>query len=461
MHAIKTVEALALCIALSLCCAVSRGGESVDADGTTALHWAVHVDDLARAQALLEAGARADATNQFGATPLALACTNGSAEMITLLLEAGASTDAAPSQEPPLNIAARTGKAGALRVLLAHGADPNTQDARRAQTALMWAAAEGHLEALRLLLESGAKTDARSEGGFTPLLFAVRQGHAEIVMHLLDAGAPVNDCLKSRGEGPSAVGLAVINAHWELAAYLLEAGADPDYTWQNRNALHTLTWVRRPGAGSNDPSPPGSGAMSSLELVEAFARHGADLDARVTASRTGVRTKSNFDGATAFFLAARTADAELMRLLAELGADPLIPNKDGTTPLMAAAGVGVQSPGEDPGTPAEVYEAVEAALEFGGNVNAVDTRGETVMHGVAYKYAASAVPLLVAHGADINVWNKKNKTGWTPLRIAVGVHRTMNLRSSPECAAALRKVMTAAGVSTEVEPETNISGATN
>ena len=128
--------------------------------------------------------------------------------------------------------------------------------------------------------------------------------------------------------------------------------------------------------------------------------------------------------------------------------------------MLAAAGVGVQSPGEDPGSPEEVYQVVKIALEAGCDVNKVNKRGETVMHGVAYKFAATSVPLLAAHGAKLEVWNTKNRLGWTPLRIGVGVHRGMNLRSSPETANAIRKLMEAAGVSTHVDPETNISGAT-
>ena len=101
----------------------------------------------------------------------------------------------------------------------------------------------------------------------------------------------------------------------------------------------------------------------------------------------------DFEGATAFLLAARTADADLMRLLLELGADPTIPNTSGTTALLAAAGVGVQSPKEDPGSPEEVYEAVTVALEVGCDVNKVNSKGESVMHGAAYKFAASIIPL--------------------------------------------------------------------
>jgi len=200
--------------------------------------------------------------------------------------------------------------------------------------------------------------------------------------------------------------------------------------------------------------------MNSLDFVRLLVEKGIDIDARMTESRAGVRTNLDFEGATAFLLAARTADAAMMRLLLELGANPKIPNTNGTTPLLAAAGVGVQSPMEDPGSPEEVYEAVTIALEAGCDVNKVNRKGDSVMHGAAYKGAASTIPLLATHGADMDVWNKKNKLDWTPLRIAVGVHRGLNFRNSPEAESEIRKLMVAAGVSTYVEPEKNISGAT-
>jgi len=93
-------------------------------------------------------------------------------------------------------------------------------------------------------------------------------------------------------------------------------------------------------------------------------------------------------------------------------------------------------------------------------VNAVDKNGETAMHGAAYKWVAAVVPFLNEKGAKVEVWNRKNHNGWTPLRIAEGVHRGMNLRASPATAAELRKIMEAAGVSTAVEPEAVISGST-
>jgi len=159
-------------------------------------------------------------------------------------------------------------------------------------------------------------------------------------------------------------------------------------------------------------------------------------------------------GVTPFLMAARTADAPLMRLLAELGADPLLPNADKTTPLLAAAGVGTYSPGEDPGTETEVLEAVKVALDLGGDVNGVDNNGETVIHATAYKQVPSVTQFLLEKGAKIKVWNQKNKTGWTPLRMADGVmFGGAAIRSSAEVAAILRQAMSAAGVSTVVEPD--------
>jgi ankyrin repeat protein len=180
----------------------------------------------------------------------------------------------------------------------------------------------------------------------------------------------------------------------------------------------------------------------------------------VTKKPNAGTTALNMIGGTPFFLAARTADVDMMRLLASLGADPLLPNEDQTTPLMAAAGAGTHSPGEDPGTEAEALEAVTLALALGNDVNVVDKNGNTAMHGAAYKQLPSVVTFLTAHGAKVDVWNRKNSSGWTPLRIAVGVHRGMNFRFSVPTADALRTVMIAAGVSTVVEPERVISGAT-
>jgi ankyrin repeat protein len=278
----------------------------------------------------------------------------------------------------------------------------------------------------------------------------------EVVLVLLKAGADVNETIPVEGRrrgyggglppaGASPLLLAVRNAHYELASLLLDAGASPNADLPGYSVLHAMTAVRKPGVGDNDPPPDGSGAMTSLELVQKLAAKGADLNARMTKKANLNNTRLNEIGATPFMLAALTADADLMKALAALGADPRLTNADNSTPLMAAAGLATRSPGEDAGTETEVLEAVQVALNLGNDINAVDKNGETAMHAAAYKNLPQVVKFLAARGAKIDVWNRNDKFGWTPLAIAAG-YRFGNFKPSPETEAAVRDVMIAAGV---------------
>ena len=426
-------------------------------DGTTALHWAVDRDEREIVRMLIRAGADVKAANRYGATPLFLASVNGNASTIAMLLEAGADASSANAEgETALMVAARTGRPEAVSALLARGANPNSKEGWRGQTALMWAAAEGHAAVIDLLVARGADLKARSGAGFTALLFAAREGRIAAVDALLKAGADMNEWLPVRRRGPQAqdqpppppeVGLnafllAAGNAHYELAAWLLDRGADPNAAPQGYTALHQVSWVRKAGiSGSNNPAPQGSGSIDSLTFVRRLVAKGAQLNARVTKRPSMGVTTLNSIGATPFLLAARTADAQLMRLLAELGADPKLTNEDGSTPLMVAAGLGTNSPGEDPGTEPEVLEAVKVALDLGNDLNAVDKNGETAMHGAAYKHVPSVVRYLAEKGAKSEVWSRPNSKGWTPLMITDGVQRGMNIVSSPSTSVVIREVM--------------------
>ena len=427
-------------------------------DGMTALHWAAFKDDLETGELLVRAGANVKAANRYGVTPLSLACVNGNGEMVELLLKAGADPNTAlPGGETALMTAARTGSLAPVKSLLIRGARVDSRDERRGQTALMWAAAEGHAEVVKELIEAGADFRLRLPTGFTPLLFAVREGRIPVVNVLLKAGADVNDTVpvdggRRRGyggrlppAGASALLLAVMNAHFELAAHLVDAGADVNAALPGYTPLHAIVAVRKPGIGDNDPGPEGSGTLSSLELVKKLVAHGADVNARMTKRANLTNTRLKELGATPFLLAAQVADAELMRALAALGADPFIPNVDHSTPLMVAAGLATRSPGEDAGTESEVLEAVQVALDLGADINAVDINGETAMHGAAYKNLPKVVKLLASKGAKIEVWNREDKYGWTPLAIAVG-YRFGNFKPSPETEAMIREEMIAAGV---------------
>jgi uncharacterized protein len=440
---------------------------SAQTDGMTALHWAIQKNDAETARLLLKAGADAKATNRYGITPLWLACQNGNGAMVEMLLAAGADcNDRERTGETVLMTAARTGNIDSVKALLARGADVNAKE-KRGQTAIMWAAAEGHAEIVDLLIKSGADFRTPLDGGFTPLLFAIREGRAETVQLLVKAGADVNEAMQPKrraGRGPqpgmTPLLMAVENGHFELAIDLVKAGADPNDQRAGYAALHSISWVRKPDHGEGEdgqPPPAGSGKVDSLQFVRRIVELGADVNARIPKASGGLGVL-NKTGATPFLLAAKTADIALLKLLYELGADPSITTKNGVTPLIAAAGLGTLAAGEVAGTEEEVVEVLEWLVKIGQDVNAADKDGETAMHAAAYKNLPKAVEFLAAHGARIEVWNTKDKHGWTPLLIAEGF-RPGNFKPSFETIDAIHKVMLAAGVTPP--PPTPADGVNN
>jgi len=402
-------------------------------DGTTALMWAAHWDDLETADLLIRARANANAANDYGVTALSLACTNGSARMVAKLLQAGGNPNAALPRtgETPLMRCAWTGNAEAVRALLARGADAKVKEKRRGQTALMWAVEQNHVEAAQALLEKGADVRARSSNGFTPLLFAARNGNVEFAKLLLGAGADVNEATPEDG---SALVVSSASGHAAFSIFLLGQGANPNaadaygFTPLHYAIQKGLADVSSVEYRPSFPPPP-----NLPDLVQALLAHGANPNARLVKdypahSRAPFRQTNPISivGATPYFLAAASGDPPLMRALVAAGADPNLALSDGTTPLMAAGGMGrVQDFAEE--EEPRVLEAVKLAVELGAPINAVNRGGQTALHAAAFTGVNDVVQFLVDKGAQVNA---KDRLGQTPWSIAEAMSPVINNQGS-------------------------------
>ena len=439
-------------------------------DGATALHWAAYLDDADTAALLVRAGATVDAPNNYGVTPLALAAANGNAAIVTLLVKGGADPNrTVRAGETPLMLAARTDRADAVKALLEAGARVDATETWNGQTALMWAAAAGHAMVVQALIDRGADVHGRSNGGTTPLLFAVRHGDVATVRALLAAGAGVNE---KRPDAATPLLVAVINGHAELVDVLLERGADAnveggstELTVQGVRArpmelkYRKLTNNERDSEGvtrGNIFGRPLHAAvhvanwhtsdqfiavkLDRIRVINSLLAHGADVNGRITMEEprwSGARYRRHLAGATAFLLAAKSADVEVMRLLLAHGADPMIGTEERITPLMAAAGIAWAS-NQDHASESQVLEAVMLMVdELGADVNAVSDLGETAMHAAAYRGANSVVQYLFDKGAKLDV---VAIDGRTPLIVADGVEYGNSFAAQPQTAALLRKL---------------------
>lgn len=414
-------------------------------DGATALLWAAQWDHLPTASALLAAGADANAANVFGVTPLYFAATNGSAALTTLLLKHGArASTALPTGETALMSAARTGNLAVVDALLSAGADLSAREQSKGQTALLWALAEGHRAVVTRLVEKGADLRATTASGYTPLLFAVRHGDIDAVRLFLAKGALVN---AAAADGTTPLLMAVVRGHVEIAELLLAAGADAKASGTGYTALHWAagTWesaFSRDYRAGDWPRLVGLSGDRRVRMITALLDRGADVNARTTrfvprfgSSAWKIHNGASPVGATPFFFAASVGDIDVMKMLLARGADPGIATGDGTTPLMAAAGLAVEE-SETRIPESRHLEAVRFLIDLGADVKAVNRQGDTALHGAAFLGYGTVARDLLARGA---VLNARNNAGQTPYRIALGIMVTQMFFSHPETAAFLKE----------------------
>jgi ankyrin len=410
-----------------------------DVDGSTPLQWAAHWNDLHTVTALIDAGADPNAASRYGVTPLHEAATIGSAPIVNALLRAGARADATYGEgETPLMLAARSGSLDSVTLLLEAGADPNAAEAFRGQTALMLAAHENHATVVRTLVEAGAVVDVRTaeyafqdlaggaggiihdrpQGGLTALMLAARQGAREAVASLLDAGADPN--LTEPQYGFTALQTAIFNGQYALAKALIERGADV-----NDGSLYIAMEMRNLATYSNRPNPPDVDAgVTAMDVAKLLLGKGADPNAAYTKTIPPRQAQGNINvapGSTALYRAVRAIDFAAVELLLGAGADPSQAIEDGSTPLMAAAGLGRPRGGDEEVTEAgdrnDPVEVIKALVAKGADVNAANSAGMTPLHFAAQRGSDRIIEFLAAQGAKFDV---KNKQGRTPADLARG-----------------------------------------
>jgi ankyrin repeat protein len=492
---------------------LSKGGNpnTPAADGTTAIMWASANGDVDLVRALVRAGADVRLKNQFGTTAVTEAAIVGSAPILDVLLKAGADPNVRnPEGETPIMAAARSGKVEAARVLVEAGADVNAKEEFGGQSALMWAAAQGQAEMVKFLASSGADVNARgvirnwerkviteprpkdmNQGGFTPLLYAAREGCVECAKHLMAAGA---DPSIADPHMVAPLNMALLNLHFELAKYLVEAGADMnEWDFYGRSPVYMAADVSTlPTKGNGAMAVlPSEDKVTALDVAKLMLEKGANPNIQlkrrppyrdVPQDRSGDVILAQ--GATPLLRAARAGDAPFVELLLKHGALVDLASKEGVTPLMAAAGVefGTRVTRGRNRTTEGVLATMTLLIDAGADINArmvneprrevfdasaaqanvyaSTLRGrpsqiptpdavpdQTAIMGAAERGYTPMVKLLAERGADLTA---KDAIGRTVLDLAKGVG-VRGVKSAvadphPETVALLESLMAAKGI---------------
>jgi len=417
-----------------------------ESNGTTALHWAVHHGDLALVKALIAAGAEVNTENNYGASPVSEAALLGDYEIMEALLEAGADPDSSNADnQTALMIVARSANLETARLLLEHGANVNATEKWQGQNAVIWAAAQSQPEMLKLLLEAGGNPDSRSlpnqrdrqisaerrfqwrpAGGITALGYAAREGCLACVEILVEAGADMD---QGDAENVTPLLLAVMNLRFDTAKFLVQSGANVNkWSWRGENPVYSAVDVNTLPHGGY-PDRPATTETSSLDMIRILLEAGANPNLQIKLQPTYRHLKDDrgadtmlVDGATPLLRAAKGHDVAAIKLLTQYGAHIDLPNRDGISPLMAAAGLGANSIDTrgDYLTPfAGQYakDTLAVLLDQGANINQKDRYGRTALHGAASWGWNEAVEFLANQGANLEA---EDAGGLTAFNYAMG-----------------------------------------
>jgi ankyrin repeat protein len=363
--------------------------------------------------------------------------------MIAVLLAAGADPNTAVSKgQTVLMTAARTGNPAAVKVLLDHGARVEAREWELGENALMWAASENHADVVKLLIARGADVNSRSnhlsfpreqfglegvptflpKGEWTPLMYAARDGAADAARVLADSGADLNAV---DPEHATALLRAITNSHYDTAAVLIEHGADTNIAdTAAMGPLYATADMNTLGEVYGRPPRHVTDRHTALDVLTMLLEHGADANAALkTPTLTRAHTPGDFTlgtGTTALMRAAFHGDYRAMEILLAHGADATLTQKSGGTALMLASGLGrgTSAFAEDYGTENDLFNAAKLAIEHGADVNAVNDQGAAAVHYAARSGLNSVITLLAQHGAKLDV---KDKQGHTPAEAALGV----------------------------------------
>lgn len=427
------------------------------ADGATALHWAVFRSDRYMVDLLLRAGANPRAANREGATPLWLACVNGDPEIVARLIGAGADpNEKLPQGRTPLMVAARSGQVEAMKVLLDNGADPNAKETLRGTTALMWAADEGHAEAIRLLIQRGADIAARSnpaERGRGPALGKANDPRRQVAAQAaaLAAGQPSPGlgALRTAGnaQGPGGQAQAAEAANpfdQDDAAVAAGIGGRRGQAVLDGGQLTPLVYAVR---------------ANSLESVKALLEAGADIN-----QVTGY-------GWSPLLVATQNRYYKLGAFLLDHGADVNLPNKGGWTPLYLATDNRNIENGDYPVRRPDMdhLEYIKILLDHGADVNArikdstqtrtvftnqwLDENGATAFLRASQSGDLELMKLLLAHGADPLIDTELHVSA---LHVAAGIGwvEGITFEWSPEATLEAVKMLLALGLDVNLQADT-------